>query len=133
MSQQQLTIPSSAECPKCDLKVNTQELVYNQFGLRMLDGVLKTQSQCKKCRKQVLSKELREKYNSWKISHQEALHKDVEKIKANHDKKFNENRDGYKIIQTRLTDGFKEHRDRFQNQFITDCENKKSELEKSGK
>ena len=130
---EQLVIPQEAKCQRCGLKSFTSQQVYESFGIRMVNGKLLSQAHCKKCRKQSLPKELRDKYRAWKEQHHNRLHENTLKIKTDFDNTFNKLRDDYKKSTEILNSQLKKERDKFQDQFNKDCEKKKQELEASVK
>ena len=130
---EQLLIPNEAKCQRCGLEAKTSHAVYESFGVRMVNQKLLTQSHCKKCRKQSLPKELREKYKAWKEQQHERLANDTLKAKEGFDKQFIENREIYKKEQDTITEQIKQTRNKLQEEFNKDCEKKKQELEASMK
>lgn len=130
---QQLVIPNEAKCQKCGLEVKTSQGVYESFGIRMVNRKLLTQAQCKKCRKQSLPKELREKYANYKQIRHEKLHEKTLEVKERFSKIFNQNRNNYKNEQDKITDLLTLSRDKLQREFNADCDKKKQELEASVK
>lgn len=125
---QQLIIPSSSECSRCGLKSSTSEMVYETFGVRLVNGQIVAQSQCKKCKSLHLTKELKAKLDNYKEQIKKETEHIVQEWKKDHDELYNKTRDEYKTKLEQINSILKEHKQKRDREDKAKIEAKRQEL-----